>query len=239
MLDLKLFIMPVLSLIVGIASLFTDINSPRRKPIILVLILALVATSGFGMYMNADGAKDITWQKARITNLTESLANFRGEANTKLDQIVTSFKNWGLPTQKVDVNLLSRAIGANQKRAELLSTLPKGYRSNTVIKFYPKDIDKNKVKEALNEIGFQVERGKATLEDQPTNALWFGVDVSLADVKFVGLTLLRAGIELQTIKPFNDPGKKQNIIEIASDAQYRSKPVLTPEYISSSSGFSR
>ena len=238
--DYKLFIMPILSLIIGAASLFTDAKrGANKKTIVSVLSLALLATCLFGIFINIDGAKENSHQKSQISDLIQTLKNFKKNTETGLEQIISALKDWGVSEDKVDTKLIARAYNANIIRHELINKLPPNYSSNTIIKFYPKDIDSDKVKSSLAQIGLKVKKGIANLKEEPTNALWFGVDVPINEVKFVALTLLRAGINIKTIKPFKRIDSKRNIIEIGSDMNFTNSTTLDPNTVEQTTLFKR
>jgi len=238
--DYKLFIMPILAVLIGTASLFTDSKDGANKKIIVpVLSIALLATCLFGIFINIDGAKENSYQKIQISNLIKTLKNFKENTESGLAEIISSLKVWGVSEDKVDTKLITRAYNANIKRLELINKLPQNYTSNTIIKFYPKDIDSDKVKSSLAQIGIKVKKGIANLKEEPTNAIWFGVDVPIYEVKFVALTLLRAGINIKTIKPFRNRGSKRNIIEIGSDMNFTKKNTLDPNTVEQTTLFTR
>jgi len=84
-----------------------------------------------------------------------------------------------------------------------------------------------------------VDKGIANLKDDKTNAIWFGDEVSLTEVKYVALTLIRAGVDIRTIKPYSGEGRKVNIIEIGSDRQRRNSPIYSVSKVDNSSVFTR
>jgi hypothetical protein len=91
------------------------------------------------------------------------------------------------------------------------------------IRYYPKGADQEKIILALKQLGFTPVSitPREVMLRIPTNAIWYGSHATLDDVKLVALSLIRAGVELKSIKPFNDPdGPKKNAIEIGAGTHY-------------------
>lgn len=75
-----------------------------------------------------------------------------------------------------------------------------------------------------------------------TNAIWFGNDVPISDVKLVALTLVRAGVDLKTIRPFRNshPVADRNLlIQVGTDEEFAGKPSMTIGEITSAKEFTR
>jgi hypothetical protein len=86
------------------------------------------------------------------------------------------------------------------------------------------------VVDALTQGGFHVEKQQRG-ERNPglaTNAVWAGNDVKVETAKFVALTLIRAGVEIKAIRRLpNGGGKRANLIEVASDIDFKNATALT------------
>ena len=90
-------------------------------------------------------------------------------------------------------------------------------RSKITIKYFPKNVDGEKVINALKELNFKVTEGKPKLPDSPTNALYYGRKVDNESIQLVALTLMRAGVEIKGIFPFrNDNTEKDYMIQVLS-----------------------
>jgi len=89
------------------------------------------------------------------------------------------------------------------------------------------------VTKALNEGGLNFEKEVGNVATIPTNAMWVGDSVNLADLKFVALTLVRAGVQLRAIRHFCDGGqpggKKSNYIEIGADKNIHYPPLTVDQ----------
>lgn len=112
-------------------------------------------------------------------------------------------------------------------------------QSATVIRYFPKAKDQEKVMLALKDLGFQplIITPRAHMRNIPSNTVWYGCDVDFKDVQTVALYLVRGGIEIKAIEPFNDfCGAKRNAIEIGATTAYQSKPPLSVEQIRTQKG---
>lgn len=74
-------------------------------------------------------------------------------------------------------------------------------RAATTLEIWAKDADEDKVRGALQRLGFRMQPRAANVKDLATNALWFGSAAQLDDVKLVALALMRAGVQLRAIRP--------------------------------------
>jgi hypothetical protein len=73
-------------------------------------------------------------------------------------------------------------------------------RRGITLEIWTKDVDQERVRAALERLGFTM-RVRAALLPDATNAVWFGEPVPLDDVKLVALALMRAGIQVRSILP--------------------------------------
>ncbi|MCA6557401.1 MAG: hypothetical protein IM583_12410, partial [Pseudanabaena sp. M114S2SP2A07QC] len=93
--------------------------------------------------------------------------------------------------------------------------------SNAVIvEYYYKanDYDRSIFEKALKDLGFKLSLIKSST-DMPINGIRYGKNVNLEDVKAVAYIMLRAGIQIRSIEPFNDTDlsiKKPFVIQIAA-----------------------
>lgn len=76
-------------------------------------------------------------------------------------------------------------------------------RRGITLEIWTKDVDQERVRAALERLGFTMRVRPALLPDA-TNAVWFGTPVQLDDAKLVALALMRAGIQVRSIRPLQD-----------------------------------
>lgn len=81
------------------------------------------------------------------------------------------------------------------------------------------------------------------MDMKQTNAIWFGANVPIEDIKIVALSLLRAGIPIKGIRPFrtsaSNPGFKMNIIEVGASVDLENKDLLTVDQVKNATEFIR
>jgi hypothetical protein len=99
-------------------------------------------------------------------------------------------------------------------------------RGRTVVRYYERDADAGQVRSALKTLGFELDVRSSGRPQQGSNALWYGPEVQPEDVRAVALALLRAGVGLQMIKPFDDASGKEWLIEVGGK-RLSSNDVLT------------
>jgi len=107
---------------------------------------------------------------------------------------------------------------------------------NARIQYFPKDADGMRVGAALKDLGFQVSKGQGNpeLRRQSTNAIFFGPDVKLEDLKVVAVALVKGGASLRVIRPIQRTAPdKGNLIEIGTTGSVGNNPPLTVEKIQS------
>jgi len=117
----------------------------------------------------------------------------------------------------------------------------KSERRRITVQYFPKNVDPAVIENTLSALGFTFMTG-VPQQQGATNAVWFGTDVPLSDVKLVALTLVRAGVDLKTIKPFrkSHPVQDRNLlVQVGTDGDYTGKPSLTIDQITSAPGFFR
>ena len=84
------------------------------------------------------------------------------------------------------------------------------------IMYYTRDRDNSKVVTELEKLGFAFTLQPSRRSSRASNCVWYGAKVTPDEVKVVALALLRAGVGLQAIKPFENSPDKDWIIEIGN-----------------------
>ena len=116
---------------------------------------------------------------------------------------------------------------------------------NIEVYYYNKTIDEKKIVVGLEALGYQFRTASPNryMAKKQTNALWFGSDVPLEDVKVVALALMRAGIQLKAIRPYrssdSNPTYKSNRIEIGASVDVENRPALTVNDVITATDFQR
>lgn len=139
--------------------------------------------------------------------------------------------------------ILEKSLNANKAIKSLLSNfIP---NNDITVYYYNKTIDEKRVAVELEALGytFKVKPASKYMSRKETNAIWFGKGVNINDVKIVALALVRAGIPIKGIRPYEksilDSNYKKYSIEVGASVDLEIKPLLTVEQIQSSSQFIR
>jgi hypothetical protein len=93
------------------------------------------------------------------------------------------------------------------------------------IMYYTRDRDNSKLVSELEQLGFSFSTQPSRRSSRSSNCIWYGPQVKIDDVKVVALALLRAGIGLQAIKPFENGAGKESTIEIGNSSQATTGPL--------------
>ncbi len=248
--SIELILMPILSMISGIAALFIDPKDRRSKwakPLMLILLaISATATILFGYQKEKEShSKDLKYQQD-IHDLKEQ--------NNKLQQDIVDtprktveLLRYGYTSSsasKATSEQISQSRAANVKlnsEVKVLSTQRKIDRQTTTVQYFPKDIDSVILRSTLESLGFNLEIRKPRILDIPTNAIWFGSKAKIEDVKLVAYTLIRAGVQLKSIKLFREETSesRNSLIQVGADRNSVDLPVLTVEEIRNTSKFPR
>jgi hypothetical protein len=99
-------------------------------------------------------------------------------------------------------------------------------RGGTRIRYLSREVDEHRVRDALEKLGFQLERVASRAQSAPTNAVAFdSAGVPIEHVRLVVFALLRAGIEVKQIKPFVNTGTRTRMIEVYGDTRLTGPPL--------------
>jgi hypothetical protein len=117
------------------------------------------------------------------------------------------------------------------------AVLPRIVVRDVTVAYYVKSQDGGHVEGVLETLGFPYLERKA-VNQNATNAIWFGDDVGLDDVKSLAVALVQAKIPIRAIRQFRDgKGSKAKLIEVGSDADRNKDAVFTADRIHSAQGF--
>jgi len=108
-----------------------------------------------------------------------------------------------------------------------------------VVAYYVKSADNGHVQAILESLSFPYTE-RVPVNQNVTNAIWFGDDVGLDDVKLLAGALADAKIPIRAIRQFHDgKGAKGKLIEVGADADRNGDPVFTSDRIKSAKAFPR
>lgn len=123
-----------------------------------------------------------------------------------------------------------------------------GQAERIAIQVYPHKADEKVVMSAVSNLGYALKDAAgnlirsvsanttAMLREDPTNTILYTSDVSDQDVRYVAVSLVKAGIELKSIQPYvphqrNKFAKRTNLIQIGADVTNRKRQPLTIDEI--------
>lgn len=236
----NLYLMPVLALLAGAISLFVDPRDPQKKKLIYALLLLMLLTCAFQIYFGYVDQQQVQKERLNIEESTNILVTLAGYGYSS-DQLVTVLQQ--ASAHNPDINALPK-VQQSSKAAEELKMLgsPQPERQGHVtIEYFPRDVDAEKVRGALENLGFIVKPGNTQYPEVPTNAVWFGNQVTANEVKRVAYVLIRAGVQIKAIRRFEASAPSQDalLIQVGGDPQLVSKPTMTVEQIRNAPDFPR
>ena len=213
---------PFLTMLIGGLSLVADPKSPNRRYVFPILVVLLVLLGSGQIYSNF--LADQEQEKFR-RGTSQGLEN--------IAEMLQRLQNRGFDlTEELTADRLIQSEKANQA-IRLFEDRPTAtVGRQTLVKYYPKVVDGKTISpetilSKLKSFGFDVEQRQPNVRDVPTNSVWYGENVDIADVKLISLTLVRAGMGIKQIKRFDNVGRKPNIVEIGAYTGIVHKPNLS------------
>lgn len=236
------FIMPLVTMVIGIISLFVDPKQSRWGLGLTLAGLTLTTALTVGINLREEQAsrRALNDSVAREKQTTAILLNLT-EQTRPIPDLVAMLRGFGFSTERAQTATaasVSRSVEANRAYQGLLRA---GSQKNGRIRveYFPKDVDGEKVVAAMQEAGLRVEQ-KRPVRQEATNAVWVGDEVPIEAAKLVGLALARAGLELVAIRRFRDgSGPKATLIQVGADAALVGRAPLTIQDIASLTSVSR
>jgi hypothetical protein len=251
-----LVLLPALSFLSGLVGLQADPNTERRKKLAVVLVLALSAigsvVASLYQQQSDEAAKKIMGDA--LDKIQGSNARVEGTTSEIESMLVSIATNNGFSLKFVqarertgfapaDLKLVQQSVTADGLVLTLAPEVEKqNQRQQTTVTYFAKDVDPSNVNgpaliKALGRYGFAVQEHKNGERNPtlPTNAVWAGDNVSPEQWKLVALTLVRAGLQIRSIRRFarqpGGPPRKANVIEIGADRQIQNDPPKTVQEI--------
>ena len=230
--------LPLISLLSGIISLKIDPKEDKAKAwmVTAVLVVSAVATGVSGTLDDSKQQKESAAAKQQISQLIDTDHNLSQDVGTVKAGVFSLLAKWGYSSTTIEQ--IQQSEKADNARAQVLPAQlsvnnKRKVAEKLTVEYFPKDFDGAVVKQALQEGGFEFKPGKPK-NNLPTNSMWVGDSVSVDNIKFVALTLVRAGVQLRSIRRFRDGSKQKAYrIEIGADPAMADAPVLTVEQIQS------
>jgi hypothetical protein len=164
----------------------------------------------------------------------EHLANLeRGKAEESARQLrqQLDFFAFNVTGNLTAEQLIAKSREADRALGALLATQTASdaqRRARTRLEIWAKEIDGPRVRNAVAELGFDVNVRVANVKDVATNALWMGCGAQLEDLRLVALALLRAGVTLRWMGavPEGNPNRVAALVQIGAGQPFAGLPAL-------------
>ena len=240
-------VLPLITLLSGILSLYID---PQREPkkkwlLVAVLLLSAFATIGLNVHDDQTHDREAKGLQLALDKVQKSSDDTHSDVKVLLTYVATDFGYSAQAIQKSSsddtlIKRLTASARADQSRTTLLAAkLPvEGVHPNVI--YYAKPDEAEGVKKALLEAPTLQVSVEEPLDPNPSNVIWIGDNITAPVAQYVAQTLLRAGVKLNKILRFYDSaGPKANLIEVGAYEDYRSAAPLSAEEISTMTDFPR
>jgi hypothetical protein len=242
----------------GLISLFLDPKNRKSwwaKPL---LVLFIILPAGLAITFGQQRAESARQQALRaeeqhrsdqqeIATLQKQVRDVKDGVESAVTGINTILLGFGF-TPETAAAATEKQIAISQKANTLVKTAiessdasSKAERQRITVEYFPKNVDPVVIRNTLSSLGFTFREGTPQ-QRGATNAIWFGQDVPLSDVKLVALTLVRAGVDLKTIRPFrkSHPVPDRNfLIQVGTDAEFSGKTSIGVSEIANATAFTR
>lgn len=231
---MKSLLMPVLALVCGLVSLHVDPKDRRKR---WLLVGGLLATTAVTIWLNIDEgrAKALELSKSeQREQATSRILETLAVQTRPIPDLVVMLRDFGFTAERAQgatVQSVSTSLAADRAYRELVASRRNTPRPAVRVEYFPKDVDGARVIKALEDAGLEVVR-KSSSRPEPSNAIWAGDQVPIDDVKVVALALMRAGVDVVSIRRFREgSGPKAQLIQIGVDAALAGRPTLTPQSV--------
>jgi hypothetical protein len=257
--SLELIVMPLLTLIAGVLSLFTDPKSEKarwRKPTMLSLLMLTSLLTIFFGYQNARSSQiEKAANVAQIHSLEGKVSELLKKNSELNSEILTLQEGIDSTPERTSQIILTALIGQGWKRERLRNvdliqidqSLAAGQlveavaadpqRQSITVQYFPKDVDPEIVRVRLQDLGFTLTTPRSDLNEIPTNAIWYGEEVDIESVKAIAYTLIGAGVDIKMIRQLNNSQGREQVIQVGGDGECLNQPALTLEAIEAAQRF--
>ena len=137
----------------------------------------------------------------------------------------TVYQGWGL--EQATPNLVRQSVAADEALQTFTKSTPRTARNPVTVEYYYKRRDPERVEFVLRGLGYQVSVEQARAEEVATNAMSYGDNVPLTDVRIIALALARAGAQLRRICPFRESQGRANVVQVIGSSMSDRFPTLS------------
>ena len=138
---------------------------------------------------------------------------------------------WGL--EQTTPDRVRQSVAANQALQTVVRQSAKTPRGAVTVEYFFKRRDPERVEFALRDLGYQVSVEQARAEEVATNAISYGSNVSLADVRIIALAVARTGAQLRRICPFLNTAGRAGVVQVIGSAAAERLPPLSVKELES------
>lgn len=228
----KYLLIPIITLAIALLSLFTDTKKiksikdiPKNTKILFLIGLIVFSSVANIIFTVTEKTEFDRTIKQRNKNIEESNITiqflrkkfliFDEKLDSNFENLFKTLSDYGLKDpKKTSLDKINKIIQANKLRDEIISKTVNNNRKNIEIRYFPKDVDGEKVISALKELDFNITTGVAKIPNGQTNAIYYGSNVNEESLKLVILTLYRAGVLINGAFTFQNNKGKENQIQV-------------------------
>ncbi|MEO0374660.1 MAG: caspase family protein [Cyanobacteria bacterium P01_A01_bin.17] len=220
------------------------------KPIVWILFVVTgISLAGITLYNStliSKSPKDEPLPEVPKTDVDSSVPSEKNQPNSPSESAevhpepsVPSEKNQpNSPSEPSDIQT-EPSVPSEPIQSRSTPPVAQSFSTPGLQIWYFQQQDSGQVKLALSALPIDP-TPKSGAQRPQTNAIWFGENVTLEDVKLVARELIQAGIPIQAIRPFSGSGRKPSRIDIGADGDIpEATPIWTVEQINNATEFSR
>lgn len=234
-------LMPILTMVTGLIAHFAD--PKRSNAISVIFIIVLLASCLLGIHANR---RTIDEKDHTIEEKDRKFLSFSTNPELLRNALIEVLRDFGWFEDSLEQlfptppTRFTESLEADKARRKLASTTEGRSETEIKVQYFPKDVDGAIVNKALQELNFRLTTAEPQVTDVETNAIWFGKNVSVKDLKLLAYTLIRANVGIKVIRPFRQPDKwPGNLIQVGADAAYANRRPLTVDEIRQAERFVR
>jgi hypothetical protein len=235
----NLYVLPVVAFALGVLSVFVDPRDPKKRNLVYLFPLLLLLTCILQIHEQKAAETSQEEIRVKLESIAVELQQLGkyGWSGSRIAEVVSQTS-----VTQLDISKTSEVQQSSAAAEELtkMGPLQGEGRGVVTVEYFPKDFDPDTVETALSQLGFLFKLGTPQFPNARTNALWFGRQVTLADVKRVAFVLIRAGVQLKTIGPLraSAPSQDSLLIQVGSEALVAARTPITVEEIRNATDFS-
>lgn len=244
--SLDSLLLPCLTFLAAMITIISDPKKTEKKAIFISLILIFSISTILTISSNISNYNETKNAKAAEKKAQEELRAKVDTTNSLLSVLYEKLLGQGWNSDQLTTAKYERLLQsarANREYQNVINKLDDATlvrRKSIRLEYFPKDIDGKIVSNNIEKLGFSTIIRPAKIPDLPSNAIWFGNEVEIEDVKQLAYVLIQAGVEIKSVRLFRNPeGVKSKLIQIGADRTQIKDSPLTVEQIKNAKTFPR